>query len=88
MTVGLAGIPPSVRPITWRLLSGYLPANRDRREATLDRKRAEYKEFVTRYFPTRHDEENKGLFHQICIDIPRTNPSVPTFQQEVVQKVG
>lgn len=26
------GVPPEVRPDTWRLLSGYLPANIDRRE--------------------------------------------------------
>ncbi|ETE65676.1 TBC1 domain family member 22A [Ophiophagus hannah] len=41
-----SGIPKVVRPITWKLLSGYLPANTDRREGTLQRKRKEYFAFI------------------------------------------
>ena len=41
-----SGVPSEVRPTVWMLLSGYLPANIDRREATLERKRSEYLGYV------------------------------------------
>jgi len=40
--VAWSGIPPHLRPLTWRLLLGYLPANQDRRASVLKRKRREY----------------------------------------------
>lgn len=40
------GIPERYRATIWRLLLGYLPANRDRREVTLKRKRREYSEAI------------------------------------------
>eukprot|EP00124_Ichthyophonus_hoferi_P004021 Ihof_evm2s397 gene=Ihof_evmTU2s397 len=82
-----SGIPAEVRPITWKLLNGYLPANRNRRERTLQRKRQEYQEFIGQYYSTRNDKPNKTLHHQICIDVPRTNPHVPIFQKAVVQEI-
>lgn len=41
-----SGIPEEIRPTVWKLLMSYLPANLDRREATLSRKRKEYEEFI------------------------------------------
>lgn len=82
-----SGIPQVVRPTTWMLLSGYLPANAGRRERTLEQKRAEYGGFVEQYYPTREDgEENKKTFHQIQIDLPRTSAS-PLFQAPDVQRI-
>ncbi|XP_065066670.1 TBC1 domain family member 22B-like isoform X2 [Rhopilema esculentum] len=81
------GIPNSVRPSTWRLLSGYLPPSIDRRQSTLERKRQEYSNFVAQYYPTRFDELNQETYRQISIDIPRTNPLIPIFQQRVVQEI-
>ncbi|TMS16374.1 TBC1 domain family member 22B [Larimichthys crocea] len=93
-----SGIPREVRPITWRLLSGYLPANKERRELVLKRKREEYFGFIEQYYHSRTDEHYKDTVqtgsattHQsnesIHIDIPRTNPLIPLFQQPAVQEV-
>ncbi|XP_074499284.1 TBC1 domain family member 22B isoform X4 [Sebastes fasciatus] len=82
-----SGIPREVRPITWRLLSGYLPANKERRELVLTRKREEYFGFIEQYYHSRTDEHYKDTYRQIHIDIPRTNPLIPLFQQPVVQEV-
>ncbi|XP_035500486.1 TBC1 domain family member 22B isoform X2 [Scophthalmus maximus] len=82
-----SGIPIEVRPITWRLLSGYLPANKERRELVLKRKREEYFGFIEQYYNSRTDEHYKDTYRQIHIDIPRTNPLIPLFQQPVVQEV-
>ncbi|CAL1606876.1 unnamed protein product [Knipowitschia caucasica] len=82
-----SGIPREVRPITWRLLSGYLPANRERREHVLQRKREEYFGFIEQYYDSRSDEPHRDTYRQINIDIPRTNPLIPLFQQPAVQEV-
>eukprot|EP00040_Diaphanoeca_grandis_P016031 m.82498 g.82498 ORF g.82498 m.82498 type:complete len:527 (-) comp25522_c0_seq1:153-1733(-) len=86
--LSFTGITFDERPDTWRLLSGYLPANIDRREATLKRKRAEYRGFVDDYFGTRNDEgEMKKTFHQIAIDIKRTNPQMPSFHNPITHEM-
>uniref|UniRef100_A0AAX7TNT0 Rab-GAP TBC domain-containing protein n=1 Tax=Astatotilapia calliptera TaxID=8154 RepID=A0AAX7TNT0_ASTCA len=82
-----SGIPREVRPITWRLLSGYLPANKERRELVLKRKREEYFRFIEQYYHSRTDEHYKDTYRQIHIDIPRTNPLIPLFQQPAVQEI-
>uniref|UniRef100_A0A3Q3WXB8 Rab-GAP TBC domain-containing protein n=1 Tax=Mola mola TaxID=94237 RepID=A0A3Q3WXB8_MOLML len=87
LSPGWSGIPREVRPITWRLLSGYLPANKERRELVLKRKRDEYFGFIEQYYHSRTDEHYKDTYRQIHIDIPRTNPLIPLFQQPVVQEV-
>jgi len=81
-----SGIPSEVRPLTWQLLSSYLPTNKDRRELVLERKRAEYFKFVEQYFESRLTTHQQ-TYQQIHIDIPRTNPLIPLFQQEVVQHI-
>lgn len=81
------GIPRDVRPITWRLLSGYLPANKERRQMTLQRKRAEYFGFIEQYYDSRNEEHHQDTYRQIHIDIPRTNPLIPLFQQPLVQEI-
>ncbi|XP_066559505.1 TBC1 domain family member 22B isoform X2 [Amia ocellicauda] len=82
-----SGIPREVRPITWRLLSGYLPANMERRELVLRRKREEYFGFIEQYYDSRNDDNHRDTYRQIHIDIPRTNPLIPLFQQASVQEV-
>uniref|UniRef100_A0A8C7DI95 TBC1 domain family member 22B n=1 Tax=Oncorhynchus kisutch TaxID=8019 RepID=A0A8C7DI95_ONCKI len=82
-----SGIPREVRPITWRLLSGYLPVNMERRDLVLKRKRDEYFGFIEQYYHSRTDETYKDTYRQIHIDIPRTNPLIPLFQQPAVQEV-
>lgn len=82
-----SGIPREVRPVTWRLLSGYLPANKERRDLVLQRKREEYFGFIEQYYHSRTDENHRDTYRQIHIDIPRTNPLIPLFQQPLVQEV-
>uniref|UniRef100_A0A1A8BS20 TBC1 domain family, member 22a n=1 Tax=Nothobranchius kadleci TaxID=1051664 RepID=A0A1A8BS20_NOTKA len=82
-----SGIPRQVRPITWKLLSGYLPANAERRESVLQRKRQEYFGFIQQYYNSRNDENHQDTYRQIHIDIPRTNPLIPLFQQASVQEI-
>lgn len=81
------GIPKAVRPVAWQLLSGYLPANVERRQATLERKRLEYFGFVDQYFPQRNSTMHQDTYRQIHIDIPRMNPLIPLFQHQVVQDI-
>ncbi|KAM5286978.1 TBC1 domain family member 22B isoform 4-T4 [Hipposideros larvatus] len=81
------GVPREVRPVTWRLLSGYLPANTERRKLTLQRKREEYFGFIEQYYDSRNEEHHQDTYRQIHIDIPRTNPLIPLFQQPLVQEI-
>jgi hypothetical protein len=84
------GIPNEVRPTTWKLLLGYLPANVERREATLERKRKEYLDCIPQHFNVNDEERTeyeRKIFRQIHIDVPRTNPNVPLFQQQIMQDI-
>uniref|UniRef100_A0A3P8XV74 Rab-GAP TBC domain-containing protein n=1 Tax=Esox lucius TaxID=8010 RepID=A0A3P8XV74_ESOLU len=80
-----SGIPRQVRPITWKLLSGYLPANTERRESTLQRKRQEYFGFIEQYYDSRNDEHHQDTYRQICIDIPRMSPESLVLQPKVTE---
>lgn len=81
------GIPHKLRPTVWRILSGYLPTNSERRKQTLSRKRDEYWHYVEQYFHTRYDEQHQDTFRQIHIDIPRMCPLISLFQQKIVQEI-
>ncbi|XP_045690876.1 TBC1 domain family member 22A isoform X3 [Phyllostomus hastatus] len=80
-----SGIPKPVRPITWKLLSGYLPANVDRRPATLQRKQEEYFAFVAHYYDSRNDAAHQHTYRQIHIDIPRMHPEALILQPKVTE---
>ncbi|XP_067420487.1 TBC1 domain family member 22A isoform X2 [Emydura macquarii macquarii] len=80
-----SGIPKQIRPITWKLLSGYIPANVDRREGTLQRKRKEYFAFIEQYYDSRNDESHQDTYRQIHIDIPRMNPEALQLQPKVTE---
>lgn len=82
-----SGIPSTMRPDTWRILCDYMPANKERRAAVLERKRKEYFNFVRDYYDKERQGMHKETFHQIHIDIPRTNPLIPLFQKEIVQEI-
>ena len=45
-----SGVPPRLRGTVWKLLLGYLPAERSRRRAFLARKRAEYAHFIPAHY--------------------------------------
>ncbi|KAL1767663.1 TBC1 domain family member 22A isoform X2 [Sigmodon hispidus] len=80
-----SGIPKPVRPMTWKLLSGYLPANADRRPATLQRKQKEYFAFIEHYYNSRNDEAHQDTYRQIHIDIPRMSPEALILQPKVTE---
>ncbi|KAM4711786.1 TBC1 domain family member 22A isoform 2-T2 [Anableps anableps] len=81
-----SGIPRQVRPIAWKLLSGYLPANAERRESILQRKRQEYFGFIQQYYDSRNDEHHQDTYRQIHIDIPRMmSPENLVLQPKVTE---
>ncbi|XP_073429594.1 TBC1 domain family member 22A isoform X3 [Dendrobates tinctorius] len=80
-----SGIPKPVRSITWKLLSGYLPANVERRDGTLKRKQKEYFAFIEQYYNSRNDEANQSTYRQIRIDIPRMSPETLILQPVVTE---
>jgi hypothetical protein len=59
-----------MRPVTWRLLSGYLPTSLERRNSVLERKRIDYNTLVKQYFDSEsRDEAQQDTFRQIHIDV-------------------
>jgi len=94
---GLAwsGVPEEVRAMTWQLLLSYLPTNSERRVATLERKRKEYLDGVRQAFDRaagsaassgRARGLDEAIWHQISIDIPRTNPHIELYSYEATQR--
>ncbi|XP_017781025.1 PREDICTED: TBC1 domain family member 22B [Nicrophorus vespilloides] len=81
-----SGIPVKIRPVSWRLLLGYLPVNLERRGGVLERKRQEYWNSVKQYYENV-TEEYQETYHQIHIDVPRMNPTIPLFQFKTVQQM-
>ncbi|KAK6528056.1 GTPase-activating protein [Arthrobotrys megalospora] len=80
------GIPDELRPMAWQLLLGYLPANSDRRVATLERKRKEYLDSAKQAFSRGEAGMDQTIWHQISIDIPRTNPHIPLYGHKTTQR--
>eukprot|EP00501_MAST-03F_sp_TOSAG23-6_P000075 GSMAST32.ASY1.ANO1.77.1 assembled CDS len=84
------GCPQKYRAMSWQMLLGYLPYNRRRREATIDRKRKEYAEFVRKYYKTpgeRRTKHEQQILRQILVDVPRTRPNVPLFHQPIIRRL-
>lgn len=46
---------------------GYLPANKERRELVLKRKREEYFGFIEQYYHSRTDEHYKDTYRQVYV---------------------
>ncbi|KAK4701910.1 TBC1 domain family member 2, partial [Phenoliferia sp. Uapishka_3] len=81
-----AGIPAELRPMSWQLLLGYLPAPASRRLPTLARKRQEYADAVRLAFSRGVAGLDGPIWHQISIDVPRTNPGVRLWQGQATQR--
>lgn len=95
-----SGIPGEVRAMTWQLLLGYLPTSSERRVATLERKRKEYLDAVRQSFDRgnagldgkststrgRARGLDEAVWHQISIDVPRTNPHLELYSYEATQR--
>jgi hypothetical protein len=81
--------------MTWQLLLGYLPTSSERRVGTLERKRKEYLDGVRQAFerggstsaPTGKARGlDEAIWHQISIDVPRTNPHLELYGYEATQR--
>ncbi|PHH61937.1 hypothetical protein CDD81_7742 [Ophiocordyceps australis] len=90
-----SGVPDEVRAMTWQLLLSYLPTNSERRVATLERKRKEYLDGVRQAFERSPSAATPGprargldeaIWHQISIDVPRTNPHIELYGYEATQR--
>lgn len=89
------GVPNQYRPCCWRILSGYVPVNAQRREAVLARKRQEYADMLPEYYHETHkvrSTDETATMHQISIDVPRTAPGVRFLRdneriQEMLRRV-
>lgn len=81
-----SGIPDEIRPTVWKILMGYLPTNADRRKMALESKRTEYAEYIDQSeFNEGIDRLDQQIYHQIHIDVQRTNASLLLYQQEKVR---
>lgn len=85
-TISWNGIPDELRPMAWQMLLGYLPANSDRRINTLERKRKEFVDGVKQAFVRGTAGLDQTIWHQISIDVPRTNPHIPLYGFETTQR--
>ncbi|KKA26963.1 hypothetical protein TD95_004058 [Thielaviopsis punctulata] len=94
-----SGVPEEVRAMTWQLLLGYLPTNGERRVSTLERKRREYLDGVKQAFERgaqtttstaagsgRARGLDEAIWHQISIDVPRTNPHIELYSYEATKR--
>lgn len=88
--LGWNGIPPEHRADAWKLLLGYLPANRSRRTSTLERRRREYRDAIAQHYDIddqiRTAQEQETL-RQVLVDVPRTAPDVPLFRDNRTRRV-
>lgn len=80
-----SGVPAEVRPEVWKLLMGYLPANKEERTETLRRKREEYHLSIPQFMDPEKNETERTTIHQISIDLPRTAPTDPVLAHPKVR---
>ena len=83
------GIPPEHRAQAWKLMLGYLPTNTARRDQTLARKRAEYKDAIAQHYDIDDDvrtTQEQETLRQVLVDVPRTAPDVGLFRNDRIRK--
>lgn len=68
-------------------MQGYLPLPTPTRQATLERKREEYKSLVELAFARDREGLDQQIWHQIEIDVPRTRPGVRLWMHAATQRV-
>jgi hypothetical protein len=75
--------------MAWKLLLGYLPTNTARRQPTMERKRAEYKDAISQHYEiddnSRTVQEQETL-RQVLVDVPRTAPEISLFRNERIKR--
>jgi hypothetical protein len=70
------GIPSTFRPRIWRLFLDYEPINSEQAASTLENKRKDYRDCLSRLFAPIQQKlwtsVQRSTLHQISIDLPRT----------------
>jgi len=87
--LGWNGIPPEYRGMAWKIMLGYLPTNQSRRESTLERKRAEYRDAIAQHYESDDDArtlQEQETLRQVLVDVPRTQPSIALFRNERIKR--
>ena len=84
------GIPAECRADVWRLLLGYLPLSKPRRESMLDKRRQEYITFLRQHYLTLSSSPvtaslDTEMLNQIQQDVPRTSPAYHFFKRPAIQ---
>ena len=89
-SVSWNGIPTMYRSSAWKIMLGYLPTSKARRQDSIRNKRAEYQMARRQYYDidddTRSHQEQETL-RQVLVDVPRTAPEVPLFRHEKVRRI-
>jgi hypothetical protein len=84
------GVPQKWRPIVWRLLLGYCPSNKSRREDSIRRKRHEYAMFVQQHYNPESTieltEQESKLLVQILKDVRRVSQGMAVLENERIQE--
>lgn len=79
------------RALAWKLLLGYAPTNRQRRDAALARKRSEYLNTVAAQHYHANDDsrtaQEQETLRQVLVDVPRTAPEIPLFRHDRVKRM-
>ncbi len=78
-----SGIPAHYRSLVWKLLFSYLSPNTNLHASSLERKRKEYVDAINLSFKTEKDQQT---WHQIVIDVRRTNPHIRLYSYETTQR--
>ncbi|XP_074712615.1 TBC1 domain family member 22B-like [Strix uralensis] len=59
----------------------------ERRKLTLQHKWEECFSFIQQDYDSQNEKHHQDTYRQIHIDVPRTNPLIPLFQQPLVQEI-
>jgi len=87
--IAWSGVPFVVRPIVWQLLVSYLPVMPERRQATLERRREDYRSYVKQLYDIpdgQRTDSDLDTLKQIRLDVPRTHPTLQLFQSPIVRR--
>ncbi len=83
---GWGGLPMLVRASVWRILTGYLPANKMRRAPALVKKRQEYVGYCHQHYCAERSPTEEETMKQIQKDIPRLCPEMKLFQDRTIRQ--
>ena len=81
---------PPYRPQAWKIIFGYLPTNASRRQHTLQKKRAEYRDAIGQHYYIDDNSrtiQEQEVLRQVLVDVPRTAPEVQLFRDERIKKL-